>query len=407
MNIAYFTSMYARASDTFIRNEVLELRRRGHQVSTYSIRREAKDARVGDEVRSEQAGTHYILEQPKWRLLAAFAARVARHPARVIEVFRLASQTRAHGLRSLLMHCAYIVEAAYLAKRLQATGVQILHNHIAENSATIAMYSSMLSGIPFSMTVHGPGIFFQPRLWALGEKVRRSAFTACITHFCKSQCMLFAPEEAWSRLHVVRCAVGKSFESAAMTPVPAAPRLVFVGRLCAEKGLPLLVEAVTRQVAAGKPCELVLVGDGPMRGEVERVIEQRSLHNAIRILGWKNSDEVRAEIENSRTLVLPSFAEGLPVVIMEALALGRTVISTRIAGIPELVEEGINGWLVSAGSVDELVVAIDHATSASTQALTAMGEAGSARVRQLHRLGTEVDRLESLMKGAVDSTRAA
>ena len=396
MRIAYLTSVYARASDTFIRNEVLELRRRGHEVHTFSIRREASDAAVSAEVHSEQATTDYILEKGAFQLLGAAATTLLRHPSRLIAVLKLARQSRAAGMRSALLHLLYTFEACYLAQRLIANKVQILHNHIAENSATVAMYASMLSGIPYSMTVHGPGIFFHPVAWALGEKVRRSAFTAAITHFCKSQCMLFSEVTAWPRLHVVRCGVGPAFEIALPVPIPEVPSLVFVGRLCAEKGVPLLIEAVTRHVNAGKPCELVLVGDGPLRPFIEQAITAGPLANAVRILGWKSSDEVRQEIERSRALVLPSFAEGLPVVVMEALALSRPVISTRIAGIPELIEDGVNGWVVSPGSVDELVAAIDSVTSMPVPQLEEMGQRGAQAVREKHHLGTEVGKLEAL-----------
>lgn len=403
MRIAYLTSIYARASDTFIRNEVIELRRRGHSVHTFSIRREAQSAEVSDEIRSEQAGTDYVLEHPTLSLLLAFVLESLRAPARMAAMLALAWRIRAPGLRAMFKHCAYVVEAAYLAGRMRDLRIEVLHNHIAEASATVAMFASQLSGVPYSMTVHGPGIFYKPEQWALGEKVARSAFTACITAFCKSQCMLFAAPTIWHKLHIVRCGVGKSFEDVSPTPIPETPRIVFVGRLCAEKGLPLLVDAVASHVAAGGACELSLVGDGPLRSEVETLIERQGLQRNIRILGWKCSNEVRAEIERSRALVLPSFAEGLPVVVMESLALGRPVITTQIAGVPELVTHGVNGWLVPAGSTTALTEAIAEACAATPERLQAMGIDGVRRVRMRHHIATEVDRLELLLKSAVCS----
>lgn len=406
MKIAYLTSMYARASDTFIRNEVIELRRRGHEVQTFSVRRDAGSSNLSEDVLAEQRSTDYILEHGLLTLFGSAIAVLLTRPLQMLAVLQLMWRSRAGGMRAALLQILYVMEAAYLARRLLATEVQILHNHIAENSATVAMYASMLSGVPFSMTVHGPGIFFHPMAWALGEKVQRSAFTACITHFCKSQCMLFSSTEAWEKLHIVRCGVGAAFEGAQLQSLPASPRLVFVGRLCAEKGVPLLVEAVARHVAAGKRCELVLVGDGPLRADIELRIEREQLHGAIRLVGWKSSDEVRQEIEASRVLVLPSFAEGLPVVIMESLALARPVITTRIAGIPELVEDRRNGWVVSPGSVEELVQAIDEATSAPLETLKSMGQLGVQAVRQKHHLGTELTKLEALFHGVVDAGAA-
>jgi len=400
MKIAYFTSTYARASDTFIRSEVLELRARGHSVHTFSVRRQAQDQNVSEEVCSEQASTDYILSHGPGVLLAAFAAAALRNPRSMLQTLVLAWRTRSPGIKALLFQLIYVVEAAYLASRLRHLGIDILHNHIAESSASVAMFASQLSGVPYSMTVHGPGIFYHPLRWALPEKIRRSAFTACITHFCRSQCMVFAPPADWAKLHVVRCAMGRDFIDAAPAPIPDSPRLVFVGRLCAEKGLPVLVEAVARLVEQGGRCELALVGDGPLRADIERIIRDRGLKASIRLLGWKSSGEVRAELENSRALVLPSFAEGLPVVIMEALALGRPVVTTTIAGVPELVRNGENGWLVPAGSVADLVLALRDVISADPARLTQMGRLGSARVAEAHRLEREVDKLEDLFQHA-------
>lgn len=401
MKIAYLTSVYARASDTFIRSEVIELRERGHEVHTFSIRRQAEDQAVSAEVASEQARTDYILCHGFAALLKAFVSETLRNPARMLATLALAWKTRSPGPKAAAYQLMYTIEAAYLSSRLRALQIELLHNHIAENSATVAMLASELSGIPFSMTVHGPGIFFHPLRWALPEKIARSAFTACITEFCRSQCMLFSDSSHWSKLHVVRCAVGRSFMSVEAAPIPEVPRLLFVGRLCAEKGLPLLIEAMRRYVHAGGSARLALVGDGPLRREVETFITNHALSGQVELLGWRSSEQVRDELNSSRALVLPSFAEGLPVVIMEALAMGRPVISTRIAGIPELVIDGGNGWLVSPGSVDELVSAIDAVARAQSQTLAEMGHRGATAVRRLHDLKREVSSLENAFRTAI------
>lgn len=397
MKIAYLTSVYARASDTFVRNEVIELRQRGHTVHTFSVRREAVGAAQLDEVRREQASTTYILEQAPWALALAFAGMWMQRPSNMLKAFRLAWKTRIKGVKGCLLQMAYLIEAAFLARRLLTLKVDILHNHIAENSANVAMLASQISGVPFSMTVHGPGIFYHPREWALGEKIARSAFTATITDFCKSQCMLFSDEAHWHKLNVVRCSVGPDFRVDGLAPIPVAPRLIFVGRLCAEKGLTVLVEAVARLAEAGVQLELALIGDGPSRPLVEAIVRDKGLQSHIKLLGWRSSEGVRQELENSRVLVLPSFAEGLPVVIMEALALGRPVISTQIAGIPELVVTQDNGWLVPPGAVEPLIEALRQATQSPVATLTAMGEAGSRRVRLLHNFAHEMDKLEALL----------
>ena len=163
-----------------------------------------------------------------------------------------------------------------------------------------------------------------------------------------------------------------------------------------QKGQILLIEAAARLRDRGLDFELVIVGDGPMREEIERLIDQFDLQGRVRITGYLSNQGVLQEILNARALVLPSFAEGLPVVIMEAMALGRPVISTHIAGIPELLEPGVNGWLVPAGAVEPLVDAMAAVLTAVPADLEAMGRAGAARVALQHNVGIEVKKLADL-----------
>ena len=405
MRIAYLTNQYARASDTFIRNEVVELRARGHVVETFSIRRPPDDAVIDADVAAERATTCYILSIGRLSFATTVLKAIGVHPGRAVRGFLTAMRLSQPGLRARAMHFFYFLEAVYLATRLRALRIDILHNHIAENSATVALLASELSDVPFSMTVHGPGIFFHPAEWALGTKIARAAFTACITDFCKSQCMLHSRLADWPKLSVVRCGVGRLFEAAVPVPPPAAPRLLFVGRLCEEKGLPLLIDAVARRVRAGGRIELAIVGDGPLRGYVQAFVEQHRLSAAITLLGWRGSADIVDELQRSRALVLPSFAEGLPVVIMEALALGRPVIATAIAGIPELVRDGENGWSIPAGSVEALEAAIGNVVDAPVETLRTMGLRGARRVGELHSLAAEVTKLEALLTAAAATRR--
>ena len=401
MRIAYLTSIYARASDTFIRNEVIALRARGNTVHTFSIRQAGIHEEVSQQVRQEQSTTDYILSHRRLFLMWEFLCLSCQHPGRMIDTLKLAYAIRPAGWKSLVMHLAYMIEAAYLARRLVYHRVQILHNHIAENSASVALFASCLSGIPFSMTVHGPGIFYDPRKWALAEKVRHAVFTVCISDFCKSQIMVFADPAYFHKLHVVRCSVGTEFTEGRVTPVPERSQLVCIGRLCAEKGMLLLIEAFAQHVAHGGKANLVLIGDGPLRPAIEAAIDTHRIGHVVTLLGWQSSDAIRTAIEESRALIVSSFAEGLPVVIMEAMALGRPVIATRIAAIPELVVDGENGWLVTPGSVAEILRALDTATAMSAESLQSLGQCAAQSVHALHDVTIEIGKLERLLQGAV------
>ena len=192
---------------------------------------------------------------------------------------------------------------------------------------------------------------------------------------------------------MVHCGLDEVFLLTATVPVPRGPRLVNVGRLSEQKGQLLLVEAAARLRDRGLDFELVIVGDGEMRDEIERFIDRSGLREHVRITGFLDNQGVRRELLAARALVLPSFAEGLPVVIMEAMALGRPVISTYIAGIPELVEPGANGWLVPAGAVEPLVEAMAEVLTADPAELERMGRAGAARVAEQHNVMTETKKL--------------
>jgi glycosyltransferase involved in cell wall biosynthesis len=406
--IAYLTSYYARAGDTFIRGEVEQLRRLGHVVHTFSIRDPGPEEVISDEIRRERAATIDLVEAGAVRLALAGLRRAIAAPRRSLEAVRVAIRTVPMGIPGRwTRRISYVLEAAYLADWLEARGVGHLHNHIAESSAVVAMLASIYTDIPYSLTIHGPSEFDRPGLLALDEKIGRSAFAVAISEFTRSQLYRWCAREHWPKIRVIRCGLDESFLSRGVAPIPARPRLVSVGRLAEPKGHLLLIEAAARLRERGPEFELVLVGDGPLRGEIEGMIDRLDLRGHVRITGYLGSPEVRRELEAARALVLPSFAEGLPVVIMEALALGRPVISTYVAGIPELVEPGRNGWLVPAGAVEPLAEAMAEALAADPAELEAMGRAGAARVAERHDAAAEAGKLADLIAGAIAIARPA
>jgi glycosyltransferase involved in cell wall biosynthesis len=204
---------------------------------------------------------------------------------------------------------------------------------------------------------------------------------------------------------VVHCGLDPDYFDTAASAPPPARRLVCVGRLTEQKGQSLLVEAAARLRASGEDFELVLAGDGHMRPAIEALIAKHNLQSCVRITGWISGDQVRREIEAARALVLPSFAEGLPVVLMEAMALHRPVISTYVAGIPELVTSGEHGWLVPAGDIDALEQAMRACLAASPADLARMGDAAFARVKERHHIDIEAAKLATLFREAAGHAR--
>jgi glycosyltransferase involved in cell wall biosynthesis len=246
------------------------------------------------------------------------------------------------------------------------------------------MLAKRLSGVPFSFTAHGPDEFERARLFSLDVKLAKANFVVCVSSFGRSQLMRWSDPDQWQKITVVHCGVDSLFLDSPVRSPPMAPRLVCVGRLDGRKGQIILVQAARRLRDAGIPCEIVLVGDGPYRHYVEDAIRSAGLESEVTITGWASGARVRAEIEASRGLVLPSFSENLPVVIMEAMALGRPVISTYVAGIPELVEPGRTGWLVPAGDEISLAEAMLKALKAGPEELATMGAAARLRISERH-----------------------
>jgi colanic acid/amylovoran biosynthesis glycosyltransferase len=317
-------------------------------------------------------------------------------PKRFAAAAALAFRMARRAERSLAFHLAYLAEACRIVPWLQGFGATHVHAHFGTNGAEVAMLASSLGGPPYSFTVHGPTEFDRPSYLGIGEKIRHSAFVVAITSYGRSQLYRWVERQHWSKIEVVHCGLESEFFDAPPTPPPSAARLACIGRLVEQKGQLLLIEAARLLAERGVAFELVLVGGGGMRATVDDLISQYRLDGMVRTTGAVSAERLRDELLQARALVLPSFAEGLPMVIMEAMALRRPVISTFVAGIPELVQPGTNGWLVPAASVEALAEAMADCLSKPIGELAAMGEAAYRRARVRHSVDTQAEELASL-----------
>ncbi len=405
MRVAYLVNQYPRTSHSFIRREIHALEAQGVEVLRYSLRPPEEElATEADRLEVER--TRSVLDEGVLGHAFAVLDTAARRPFALARAVAHGFRLGLRSERGLLRHAAYLAEACVLARWLRRAGADHVHAHFGTNSATVALLCSEVGGPAFSFTVHGPEEFDKPEFLGLGDKVRHAAFVVTISSYGRSQLCRWARYEDWPKLQVVRCGVGEDLLHAEPTPVPRAPRLVCVARLSEQKGQLLLIEAAARLAAEGSRFELVLAGDGPLRGKIEEAIARHGLDGQVKLAGWMSAAQVREAIVASRALVLPSFAEGLPVVLMEALALGRPVVTTAIAGIPELVESGVTGWLVPAGCVDALADAMRAALEAPPARLEEMGRAGAARVARCHDAKQEAGKLMELFRSAIDGDAA-
>ena len=399
MRIAYFVNQYPKVSHSFIRREILALERQGFEIQRIALR--GWDAELVDaEDVKEQQRTRYVLQAGMLPLLAGLAKTLLASPGRFVSALVLALRMGRRAERPLPYHLVYLAEACRMLPWMKPFGAEHVHAHFGSNSTEVVMLAQVLGGPPYSFTVHGPEEFDKPQFLGLGEKVRRSAFVVSISSYGRSQLYRWVEHEHWPKVRVVHCGLEPDFHALAPVPLPESPRLVCVGRLCEQKGQLLLMEAAGRLARKGIGFTLVLAGDGEMRGEVELLIQQHGLQKHVRITGWISSEQVREEILAARALVLPSFAEGLPVGLMEAMALRRPVLTTYVAGIPELVRPGENGWLAPAGSIDELTAAMEEILCCPVDELSKMGEAAYLRVLERHSIDTEAIKLAGHFRNA-------
>lgn len=397
MRVAYFINQYPKVSHSFIRREILALEAQGVTVQRLALR--GWDAEIVDsEDAREREKTRYVLRQGVKGLLSSTLSSLLRHPIRFLAALRLAVSMASGSDRALPYHVIYLLEACQLVRWMQDFGATHVHAHFGTNPAEVVMLARALGGPVYSFTVHGPEEFDKPQALGLAEKIRRAGFVVAISSYGRSQLYRWVEHAQWPKIRLVRCGLEAAFYDVVPLAISKVPRLVCVGRLCEQKGQLLLLEAARKLSMQGVPFKLVLAGDGEMRADIEQLIQAYGLDDRVSITGWVSSERVREELLAARALVLPSFAEGLPVVIMEAMALRRPVISTFVAGIPELVVAGKNGWLVPAGAVDELVAAMQEALTLPDSQMAVMGEAAYVRVTQRHAIAREAAKLLALFQ---------
>ncbi|BAM02564.1 glycosyltransferase family 4 protein [Phycisphaera mikurensis] len=401
--IAYLTGEYPRATDTFVQREVDALRRRGIEVLTFSVRATDASHHVGEEQRREAAATFALLPAAKnpLKLLAAHARCLAASPGSWFAGFAAAWGLRWPGLAGAAYALFYFLEAGVLADQLRRRRVSHLHNHFANSSCSVALTAGRIAGIPFSFTMHGPAIFFEPHRWAVGKKIAAARFVACISHYCRSQAMILCGQAHWPKLHIVRCGIEPERYAAvehrdAGVRGDGTIRLLFVGRLAAVKGLPVLLEAFAK---LPERFHLSLIGDGADRNALEAAAAALpgSASGRVAFEGYKSQDEVAAALAETDVFVLPSFAEGVPVVLMEALASGVPVVATPVAGVGELVGDRVCGRLVPPGDVASLAEALRGLGEDAT-VRTAYGSDGRQRVASAFHADREAATLAKLLR---------
>ena len=398
LRIGYVVNTYPRPSHSFIRREIAALESLGAQIHRFAMRGDPQ-ALTDPEDLAEHARTERILESGGGGLLQSVARQAGASPSQMSAAVGLARRRATAGESSFARQLIYLAEGARIAARARELGLTHLHAHFGTNSTRVASYARLLGGLRFSFTIHGPEEFDRPEALDLAGKLALSEFCVTVSSFGRAQLSRWAAPEDLHKIQVVHCGLDCTLQVTA--PLPPGPlRLVAIGRFAEQKGFGLLIRAFVLAQRQNPAIRLALVGDGELRPQIEAIIATEGIGDAVELLGWQDQAGVRAALDNAHALVTPSFAEGLPVVIMEAMLRARPVLSTYIAGIPELIRPGQEGWLVPAGDAEALaaamldIAACDHAT------LTQMGQSALQRVRQRHDIADSAGALLALFTHA-------
>ena len=359
--IAYLLSQYPAISHTFFLKEILGLEQLGFQIETSSIN--SPDRPLTSLTTSEAdaaRSTYYVKTANYWEAMKTLASVLSRHPQVCLRGIRAALHLGTWNLYRQLYSFLYLIEALLLGDWMEKNHLQHLHVHFGGPVSTVGMLTSQVWGYSYSLTIHGPEEFYDVELFHLAEKFNRAKFIFCISNFCRSQVMKYSPPSQWENIHVLPLGV----DTNQFSPVPrqknTAVQLVTVGRLVPAKGQLILLQSLCSLTDRDLTFHLTLIGDGSDRKLLQQFVDTHSLNHLVTFRGALNHDETRAQLALSDIFVLPSFAEGVPVALMEAMAMEMPCVSTQVAGIPELIRNETDGILVPASSTEALADALQR-----------------------------------------------
>jgi glycosyltransferase involved in cell wall biosynthesis len=402
--IAYLVSQYPFISHTFILREVLALRALGFPIEVASINApDRAGAALTEEERSEAARTYYVKAQSPARALLGHMSMLAASPLAYGRALRFAVRLGRTDLRALAYHLFYFAEAVLVARWMKRRGCRHLHVHFATPAASVGLIVTRLCRFTLSITVHGPDEFYDVTGYRLREKIAGASFLCAIGNFARSQLMRLSPPESWDKFEVMPLGVDPVQFAPRPDPGGAAPfEILCLGRLVPAKGQHVLLAAAARLAAEGRSILVRFVGDGPDRAALEQEVRRRGIETSVRFEGSVNQDRVGEYYRRAGVFVLPSFAEGIPVVLMEAMAMEIPCVTTFVNGIPELIRDGADGILVAPS--DDLALAAAIARLIDDGPLRKrLGESARMRVIERHNLAQNTERLSAMFRRRLEA----
>lgn len=387
--IAYLASDIHAPSHTFVRREIAALRDMGLKIAPYTIRRGAAADRTAENLLGRSVITYCTAIG--WAFLTG--------PRRFMASWLLALRHRVPGIKSLIWSHFHFVEAILLARLLHQAGATHLHNHFANSGATVGLIAARYAQLPWSLTLHGISETDYPAGPLLAEKLETASFVACASYFMRAQAMRLVDRSHWRKMAIVRCGIDLAALPEANPHTDGVPaKFICVGRLSPEKGHHGLLGALATVASGGAEFQLIIVGDGPMRQDIRLRASELGLLDRIRFTGALSEAETLAEIAAADVLVLPSLMEGLPVVLIEAMAMRRPVIASRVAGIPELSTDSETGFLFTPSDWNDLARKLSALLAARAE-WRRMGDAGRIKIDDEFRIERSAAQMARLFSG--------
>jgi colanic acid/amylovoran biosynthesis glycosyltransferase len=399
IRMAYLVSRYPAVSHTFILREVRQLRALGFEIHVASINSPDRDETgLTAEEREEKSATYYIKAHGPAGALIAHLATLASRPIGYFRGMLHALRLGGWDLKGLLYGLLYFIEAVMIGRWMRSKALTHLHVHFATPASNVALIASRVFPITFSITVHGPDEFYDVSQYRLPQKITSASFICCIGAYARSQLMKLSPASEWGKFEISPLGV----DSSAFAPRPFRENpeifdLICVGRLTPAKGQHILIAAIARLLKEGRSIRLRLVGDGPDRRSLEKMVDELGLGDHVIFEGAVNQDRIRSLYTQADLFVLASFAEGIPVVLMEAMAMEIPCVTTFITGIPELIRDGVDGILIQPSDDVELAKAIARLAD-DAMLRRGIGEQGRKRVREKYDLARNTARLASIFE---------
>jgi colanic acid/amylovoran biosynthesis glycosyltransferase len=413
MRVAYLTGRYPATSHTFVAREIGALRECGVDVRTFSVWAANPQDLPSEEDRNEAQVTRAILPLHPGRALRAHWRALASAPGPYAQAMARAVRLGRPGLRGRALGCSWFIEAIVLRRELQDLGIRHVHVHLNGTAPSVALVLTDFAnaaeadghGWSWTMTVHGPSEFYDVEGERLADKVRSAHAVICISDFARSQLMAHVSEAHWSKLQVIHCGVDPESFSAERDRDGDGLELLSAARLTQAKGHVVLLQALEMLARRGVDVRLTIVGEGPKRSDLERLARQLGVESQVRFEGAVGRECIAEYYRRADAFCLPSFAEGVPVVLMEAMAMELPVVATDVMGVRELVDDGVNGILVRPSRPDLLADAIDRLAS-NADLRRRLGAAGRETVERDFNIHQSAAQIHAVFDQVLGSTRA-